>query len=619
MRKLTAAMLTACLVLLSHLSVVQADILGVIPEKSLAAVVTRNVDEAEGHLREMIERLGGEGDELGKQRLIDVVLGQFKIPQRTDPDTGAVINDCTVDSKGPLALVVVTPAFDVRGMPMGLVVKVGQYKKLLQEIGDALGAAGPEVTPDGTDVLKGETGTVYAAQVGAYAVVADAEYVIRTFKAEANKSLAVSSVAAIRDTYSANDLAVYVNFDEAIKTFAPQINAFKQMIQQQMKNQPQQEGMAMPPEQMGRIVAAEIDFLMKLFLQTDAGCIGAKFGPEGARLRGVYQAVSDTTLARLAAKVTPARLSLLDTLDGPSLAAAGWYVSPELMDELTKAVGDFFVEAGFMADEDKLKAFVKSYKDLMKAASGQGAFLWAPPDEGTGLLRFAYLFSVKPNTDIRGVMKDYVEQSAVFLEAFQGPVTFENKLEEGVETYRRCVIDRTTLTFQQNPDAPEPLDPNKDMMKMIEAMYGPALVSYVTQARDTAIYTMGYPTADVLKAQVDRILDGKPGSVMRSGPYQGAVKGLPANRSGVFVYSPALMLKTMMPKFMAAAEPGAHVDRLNDLKVENPSGVGVSFGPTGKGIAVDVNVPMQEMQNMKKLFIDIGEKMRPPADAAEVE
>lgn len=601
MRRVIALVVAACVLLVCHLGSVQADILKVIPEKSLVAVVTKNADAAEKHFRDMAEKLVGN---LPGNSFIELVLRVRNL------------GVAAIDRKGPMAMALVTPAFDIPGVPVGVVVKVGNYRKFLEEIAGVVGAAAPEVTPDGTDVVNGEHKAVFAAQLGMYAVVADAEYVVRTFKAEAGKNLAVSGIAAIRKTYLLNDLAVYANMDEVIKTFGPQIDAFKQMMLEQMKNQPEGAG-PMPPEKVARFIGAEVDALVKIFQQTDAICTGVRFSAEGLRTSSVYQPVPETTLARLMAKLKPARLELLDTLDGPVLSASGWHIEPDLLKDLTEVIEKFLTESGLVENEEGGKGLLESYAKMMEAASGPGAMLWAPPGEGKGLMRFIYLISLKPGANIRDAVKEYTEKSMKFMTTFQAamPVKFEVKFEQAVETYRDCTIDRIMITFRKNPEAPEPLDPDADPMKMIERLYGPRMVGYLTQARDNLVYSLGWPESDALKKQVDKILDRKAGDFARSAAYRSAVKGLPLSRSSLTVFSISEMAKAMAPRIMGAVAGNAGAPKPG-FEIKNPSAVGISLGPDQKGVAIHVNVPIQEMQNIKAIFVDVTSPVRAARSAA---
>ncbi len=592
MTGLCTLVVVAFVAFLSHPMAAEADILKVIPEKSLVAAMTRNAEQAEKHFRDMAKELVGE---LPEDSFVEALLRQLKVlPKRPGGASEAI------DLKDPLALVLVTPAFDIPGMPVGVVLKVKNYEKLLQELAGVVGAAAPGVTPDGTDVLIGEQ-SVFAARLGQYAVVADAEYVVKTFEAEAKKPLSASNVAALRKTYLTNDVALYVNTDELMRTFGPQINAFKQMMLRQMKNQPRGAGNPMRAEQMAKFVGAEVDMLMSVLSQTDAGCTGITFSGDGLKLASVYQAVPETAFARIAARVRAVRLKLLESLDGPALSAAGWHIPPESMAELTRYFEDFFVKSGMAGEEGEKNAFVESYRKLMEAASGEGAFVWAPPGEGKGLLRFTYILALKPNADIRGAVGEYVEKSMEFMNVFGGPVKAETKFQQAVETHRGCTIDRITVTFQQNPEAPEAMAPNADILGMIEAIYGPSLVTYMTQAGDTLIYTTGYPGTDAVKTQVDKVLDGGRGNYVPSAAYKDAVKGLPQGRSGVMLFSVADTVKIFMTAFLGRRAPEGE-NPLKGLEFDRASGIGMSFGPAQSGIAVHLHVPMQEMQNVKLLI-----------------
>ena len=614
MRRLPAIVLAASLAVLCPLGVAGADILTVIPEKSLAAVISRDPAAMERNARRMFEKLTGQP--MPEGALLGEVLRHFGLhhsaaARDADGNPRQVPPLTTVDAKTPMALVLVTPAMDIRGMPAGLVFKTLDYARCLKEIATVLSPTDEplpvEITEDGTDMIKGDKRSVFAAQLGPYTVVADAEYVVKTLKAEAGKPLSAANVAVLRKMYFTHDVVFNVNTDEMVRAFGPQVNTIKQAMQQQMKNQGGGGGGFGGAEQRARMFGAQIDLFLKVLSQTDGGCTGVKLSEGGVNVVTVYRTVPDTTLARLAARVRPVPLGFLDTLGVPAIGAAGWHIAPESLDEMTKIFEKFFVESGMVDDPDneKSKAFMTSYRKLMEAASGEGAFVWAPPGEGKGLVRLMYLLALKPDVDVRADVREYIEKSMDVANVLQGPLKTESSYEQAVDTHRGCPIDRITITFQKNPDAPEPMNPDMDVLGMVEAIYGPKIVAYLTQARSTLVYSVGYETGDALKAQVDRILDHKRGGLADSEMYREALKGLPAGRSGVVVLSAADMMKLIMTTVIGRAAPEGK-NPLEGLTFERASGIGMSFGPAQDGITVYLNVPMQEMQNIKALIKKLG-------------
>ncbi|HUW55238.1 MAG TPA: hypothetical protein VMZ92_01250, partial [Planctomycetota bacterium] len=581
MRRSGARILTVSLVVLCSVSVAGADVLKVIPEKSLAAAISRNPRACEEHIRLLAAKLTGE--DLPEGILLEQLLRHFGLhhtaaPRDADGNPRQVAPVTTVDCRSPMALVLVTPAMDIPGMPVALVFGTTDYAKCLREIARVLSPTDNplpvEITEDGTDVIKGEKRSIFAARMDTCMVVADAEYVVKTLKAEAGKPLAGSGLTELNRTYLASDLTVYVNVDEVVKTFGAEITTFKQVMQQQMKNEPGGGGMP-GGEQRARMFGAQIDLVMRLLSQIEASCTGVNLGDDGLRLATLYRALPDTALARVAGRVKPLPLTLLSRLDAPAVSMAGWHIAPESLEEVMTFFEEFFVKSGIVGEEDdeKNKAFTASYRKLMDAASGEGAFLWAPPGEGKGLVRLVYLLELKPDVNIRAEVKDYVEKSMDFANVFQGPLKTESRYEQTVETHRGCPIDRITITFQRNPDAPEPMNPNVDMLGIVEAIYGPNVVAYLTQVKSTLVYSVGYPTSDALKAQMDGILDRRAGDLLRSEMYVEAVKGLPAQRSGVMVISPAEAMRLILGRFVGGA--GDEGNPLEGFEFEKRSGIGV--------------------------------------------
>jgi hypothetical protein len=556
---------------------------------------------AETHFRDMAGKLAGD---LPEESFVEKFLRSLKLrAEGAEPP-----KDSVIDVKGPMAVVMVLPALDVKGLPVGVVIKTSDYKKLLEELAKTVGAAGVEVTPDGTDLLKGDKTSLFAASMGQFAVVADAEYVVRTFKAESARNLAASKLDAIKQSMLTDDAVLYVNLDELVKTYGEQINQFKQMMVAQLKNAPADANAPMDKEKLAKILEAEIDFAVSGASQVDALCYGFRFSADGAQVMTHVQALPDTAFARIAALVKPAPLDALNALDAPALLAAGWNFDPALMDEVVKIAKDFVEKSGILegkpGEEDPFKASQK----IMAALSGPGAFLMEPPIEGKGLLRVVYVVGLKPNMDVRADWRDSIQKSLKTLTVLEGPVKVKSKLEAEVEKYRDFPVDRLTLSFEANPEAPEAAPRGPNPLQMIETLYGPEMVVYLAQVRDKLVYTVGYAKSDRLKAQIDKLLDGKAGSLTSSPAWQSATKGLSPAPAAVLVVSYADLLRVYMAQILGVMDPDLG-KAIGEVKFDKPSGVGCTLAAAPKGVVLHANIPMQEMENLKTLFMAMQAKM----------
>ena len=605
MRRLSAALAIACLALLWPSGDLQADILKVIPEKSLAAVVAQNAEEAEKHIHELALKLLSD---LPKESLIEALLREFKVRPRKPAGEAPVVEGAaatsTIDLTGPIALVLVSPVKDARGFPVAVVVKVRNYKDFLQELAKVVGAAAPGVTADGIDLLRGEKLSLFAMQSGDYAVVADAEYIIQTFKTEAQKNLAVADLPELKKAFATADAAIYHNVDAVAERFSADIDMYKQAIQEDMKNPPKDEPLMMDPEKAARSFAAAADHVVKSWSEIDAISWGLKFSPEGVRASVVVRPVPGTAFARQAARLKAARLDLMNFLDGPGVASTAWSIEPGLFKELIAPLEEILPKVDAADNKNRKKSFVECLRKIADASAGSGAYVWSPPGDDRGMIRETYLVPLKPDADVSGMVKDFVDSSTELLNACGGPVRIKTKFEEGVQTYRDCRIDKITDTFQQNPDAPMPLNPNANVLRLVETVYGPELVTYVTRARDMLIYTIGYPTTDTLKAQVDRILDNKHGSLVQSPDCQSALKGLPQECSVVTVFSLVTLLRfgPAEPALMTGKDREEAIRR---IKFDRPAGIGLTIAPAEKGVAIDLNVSIQEIQDLREFILEL--------------
>ena len=147
---------------------------------------------------------------------------------------------------------------------------------------------------------------------------------------------------------------------------------------------------------------------------------------------------------------------------------------------------------------------------------------------------------------------------------------------------------------------PDPRNIEK-VLGTYETLYGTEMAVYMTQVQDKLVYTAGSPNAEAIKAQIDRIIDNKPGSLAKSGAYTGAVQGLPSPASAVMVFSLAESYKNAWGRMMGRLDPDVE-KVLDDLTFDRPSAIGVCLAPSAGGVVLHFNIPMQEMLNVKTCF-----------------
>ena len=617
MRRVVYVVIVICAASVLRPAALRADVLEVIPESSLAAVVARSADGFQDSMQTMVFELTGD-KRLGGGHVKDVLrtfglrggrVRRLREDEKDQPPRRVK----TIDLKGPMALVVVAPAMD-QGPPNALVVKVPDYRKFLQEYADILGAAGPEVSVDGTDMLKADRKTFFVSRLGAYVVIAQAEYVITTFRAEQNRNLAVSDVGEIKRLYARNDLVVYADLDGVVRTFGSQIGFFRKRIlrgvRQGMQNQ-----QGMDAEKMADFYGTLIDGIVAFGKQSDAVCAGLKFGAGGASAEAILQPVKGTQCARVVSKFKPMTTPGLHVLNRADIAAGEWHADPQIMNGLVRAVGRMVSVMGLFEDDHARNAFMKRYRDAVNTLKGPGAFTWVTPknDRGQGVLRFIEVFDVKSGTNALAALREYAAEMENKMGAMKLPVRMKMTVTEGAETWRGCTIDRLGTGFPLAVDT----ETTRQMQEMIRAFYGAELVQYTAVAGDKLIITVGYAKTDAIRTVIDRVLDGKKrGGADSSMMWREARGQLPAKCTAVLAVSPSVMLRTFVPPAMKAGlpreegdlvQPGtvrmkAMAEALEKVTFEKPSAVGASFGPSAKGLAIHVNVPVQEMKNLKQVF-----------------
>ena len=587
----------AALVLMAGVSAAQEpDILSVIPQTSLAAVVTRNAESAADHWFKMAVPLGAEAPEKG-QSAVDALARKF--PGAEEDQT----IPASIDRKGPMALVVVVPSLDVQGDPLAMIFKVSNYKAFLDDLAKREGAAAPEVTPDGTDVVRGKTESTYVAQIGKFVAIAPAEYVIRNLKGDAEKNLAVGNIAAIRKLYETSDVAAYANISLTVKTFEPQINFVKTLMKKQMEQQAgrQDDEKGAKARQMGQFIVAYLDTLMELAGETEALCAGVNFSDKGATGRMTVQPVPKTSLAAIAAAVKPARADMAERFDGPFVMAGSWDMRPELVNELLKVLDDFAGRMDAAADEpNSIKQFIESYRKIADCMAGSGGLVWTP-GEGKTFLHVTEVMEIQPGKDLVAATREYMSRMNAIMSGMGGAVKTKVVVDTRIEAWRGVDIERTAITFSLADDQAEDVQMKK-ALDILNGMYGNPLVVYSARVKDTLVADIGSKDTAALKAALDRVIDGKTGNLTRSPAWAEAVAGLPAGRAVVLAMSIESLLQSL-PK-MGLEIPG--MAALAKIKVDKPSAVGMSVSPVDKGVAFDVNVPMQEMLNMKKIIETIA-------------
>ena len=603
-RKLAFGVTIAWLVLGYSATVPGEGILQVIPEKSLVAVITRNAEEAEKHIHPVLEKLV---THLPKGSLVEEVLREFKLRPPVPAGGPAVPEGAaapsTIDLTGPFALVRVSAPEDALGTAIAVVVKVRNYKDLLGELAKVVGAVAPGGAADGIDRLKGDKQSLYVLSSGDYAVVADAEYVIKTFKTEAAKNLAVAGFPELAKAYETYDVAVYHNVDAIAKRYAADIDMYEQGLMEQIKDPPKDEPVMMDPKKAAQSFTALADYVVKSWTETDAILWGLTFRDEGVRVSAMVRPVPGTPFAGQVGRMRPAKAEVQEFLSGPAVASAAWSIDAQTLKELIAPLDGIVPKVALADNKDGKKSFMEALRKLTDAATGPGAYVWSPPGDEKGMVRITCLVPILMGADVFAIVKDLVASSTELLNSCGGPVRTKTKFEDGVETYRDCRIDRITDTFELTPGAAAPAGANANVLKLVEGVYGKELVTYVTRAHDILVTTIGYPAIDAIKAQVDRILDNRHGDLAAGASYQNALQGLPAERCVESVFSLATMLRFSSAE-QALVDGKDRAEVIDQVKFDRPAGIGLTVAPAGQDLAIDFNISIQEMQDIRELILE---------------
>ena len=563
-RRMAAAVLVFCVP--AALAAQDAGILKVIPEKTLVAVMTKDATAAEAHLRALAQKLDAD---LPKTPLLALIAEAFDVD-----DVAAVARSATVDLKAPLAVVMLTPAMDLDGEPIGIVMKVADYKKFLHELAGLADAVRPEVTRDGTDIVDGAKNSFFAARLGPFAVVAEAEYVIKTFKAEAKKSLAVSGMTSLTKAYAGCDVACYLNLDEAMRWLRPM---------------------------MGVIDDPETKLGMDVFAQIDAVCAGVTTGAEGATAVVTMHATPKSSFARLANALEPGKPDLATFFDAPGILALAWDVGPAFREAFLKVRRDVITSQAHVKQAYERANLLRAFEETQEKGTGKGALAWQVPKEGEGFVRMVFFERVKPGAKFSANYKKRLLAPIRVPDPTTGSMEMDIRIVERAETHRKTAIDKLSVTFSRHARAPGPDVAQDDAVALLRMIMGPEMRMYLARSGDVQLGTLGFADSGEIKTQIDRLLDARRGRIAVSPVFREAMRNLPESCTVRAAGSLAEVLRAGFPVFMDAQFPGVGRE-IRKVRFEKPSAAGVTIGPARQGLVLHLNVPVQEMKNTWKIF-----------------
>ncbi len=571
-----------------------ADILKIVPESSLLAIVARSPEAAATHFYKVAVPLGAEEPGEGEGAALDAILREMSlVAPGEDEDAPAL--PASVDLKGPMALVVVVPQLDVQGEPFAFIVRVTDYAAFLKDLAKEEGAAAPEVTADGTDVVRGKDSPCFCAQFGDFAALSDAEYVIRSLKQDAAKNLASGRVAGIRKAFDAHDVVLYGNPALAIKSFKPMLGGFMKQVREELEADPDMAGPFARKDTVETVMAV-FDTVLGTGEETDAVVAGVTFSEKGVTGAIALQGVPDTQFARLAAAVKPMSADWLALFDEPFVMALSWNLDPQLSAELSGVYGSFVDRIKVpKGDVNRMKQVLQQYRGLVAGLSGSGGMLLGA-DEARKTLRITLVTktpAAKHEFIAAGAEEDATKRTSALLEALglKANVT----LDKDPEFHRNISLGGATIRFRAGTDKEDALA--ADSAKLLRSVYGDEVRVLSAAARDLRIYDICAPDSAGIKALIDHALDDKKGSLVGSSAFAEAVAGFPADRAAACVFSVESFLQKLpgLARYM-----NLPVEGLRDVKFDKPSAIGLALAPAEKGVALYFNVPLQEMLNISK-------------------
>ncbi len=183
------------------------------------------------------------------------------------------------------------------------------------------------------------------------------------------------------------------------------------------------------------------------------------------------------------------------------------------------------------------------------------------------------------------------------------------EIKQGASKYKGVSIDSAKLKFNTT-------DPNSDMAKAIEAMYGEGFDYRWAIVDGLGVYAIGPDVDNRIKKLIDQAKSGKKKPVAKE--IKEALALLPAAQRadyiGTFNYVRAMKMGMGMIKNMGVAAP-----QMPEIDVQTESNI-VFSGKIRKGaIHEDIVLPKKHLLEIVNAIKQIGEKMNGPANQIEKE
>jgi hypothetical protein len=545
------------LVLFAAAPATAEDVLKVVPDKALGAIVVNRVGETNEKIRTLAQRLNAPPfDLLGTAKLI---LGAEE----------------GIDEKGSVALAAVPS--EPNSIPVTVIfVPVSDFAAVMKQLN-------AEVGDDGIARLSVSDRALAVAAKEGYAVAVEQAYE-STLQAVIADDKAIADAAPTLTAWGAANDAFAVTTPEGVKFAQQQIQIGLQMAKTQLANQGEQGEAALAGLGMYDAMVAAMD------QEISHAAVGLRLAEDGA----VYIVsrtvpVAGGSLAAFAAEAKPGR-------NGPlaGLPQAEYFI----------AGGGTFTAASVKSWMDASFAMMRSYPGWDKLSDRQikklsrislrsmqgvrSMALMLGISQGDEPLYGRMLMVIKTK-DADAYLDNYqavLEEMALISKDGELPMLFQTK---------RIEVDglpMLKLSMDMKPFLPPGQGPESE--RVMELMFGSSSMNTYIAAADPTTVVAAYVSPTQLVNAVQAIREGKPPLTDEAGVAQ-TLAMLPPDAQWLGLVSPRGGAAFMSRMFLAVAPPGTPgVPEIPQFPETPPIGIGMVLSPSGLDTVVAIPATVLE-------------------------
>ena len=356
------------------------------------------------------------------------------------------------------------------------------------------------------------------------------------------------------------------------------IEQFKMMLNGALQAQAKQTGNN--PEQMLRILEAEIGWLVAVLDQSQQLSVALSIGVEGVEFHSELDLREGTPLANWIALQKPGKFDLLKCI--PPDVIVGGAMRMDGYDELMDWYLDFIKTMSGDAGPEVMPAIEKTVRDFASVWGGEAAMAMLEPSANAPGLQGVYVLAVKDSEAVKKYLAGMVDMVAAWNKINESLANnAQIEFAANVGTYQGCTIHAYTTRFLLEKIPAQ-------QAEMIRKIFGESIPAELTVTNDRMVIAFGQNSRVRLKEVADLILDGGP-SFADSEAIRQVFGEIPRDQSSMGLLVPAGALELVR----AFAPIPAHIH------YESPAGIGTTSRMSGSKIQHRVVVPTVEVLAIK--------------------